>query len=187
VSDDDIFTGDVAGRLYRIDKRLRAARLDAQCRDWLAERPDRVGFARLGQAAYEVRTAAQRYLPIPPPDDPAWPFVGGAAWLGVTLLVLLAGDPAAPLTVALAAFAGMAAGQVAISALGWARSRRTDRRPTAAPADDPFLYADLTRRIEACAAAARADPRRRHRAAADDLGQALDWVSAARDEMAHGR
>ena len=38
---DDPFSGGVARRLLRIDRELAAAVRDAQCRDWVADRPDR--------------------------------------------------------------------------------------------------------------------------------------------------
>lgn len=184
MSDDDIFAGDVESRVVRIDRRVRAAVLDAQCRDWAAERPDRVGFARLGQVHHEMRAAARRYSRFAAPaDDWVWPLVSTTTWLATTLLVLLlATDPAAPLTLAGALVAGMIAGQAAISALNAVRNARARRAESPAAAiEDPYFYADLNRRIEACAAAARADPKQQHRPAADDLGRALDWLSASRD------
>ena len=196
MSDDDIFAGDVGNRLHRIDRRLRAVVLDAQCRDWVAERPDRLGFARLDQARHEVRRAGRRFNPFPRTDDWTWTLVAVGTWSATALLVLLlAAHPAAPLTVAAAVVAGMVAGHLALMVLFRWRVRRARRSaacvrpdnkrlrtqaPIEAPIDDPFLYADLTRRIEACAATARS---LRHEAA-DDLVHALDWVSAARDELA---
>jgi hypothetical protein len=184
MSDDDIFAGDVESRVMRIDRRVRAAALDAQCRDWAAERPDRVGFARLGQVHHEMRAAARRYTRLAPPaDDWVWPLVSSVTWLATTLLVLLlANDPAAPLTLAAALVAGMIAGQTAITVLNAERnSRAKSAESSAAAIEDPYFYADLNRRIEACAAAARSEEKRPHRAAADDLGRALDWLAAARD------
>ena len=161
--------------LDRIDRRVRAVILDAQCRDWIAERPDRVGFARLGQARHEVHAAARRYSAITPADDWVWPLVSSVTWIVVAAAVLLAaGDPARPLTLAIALVGGMLAGQAAISLLAWVRGRR-EAPAGPAPIDDPGLYADLTRQIEAAAA--------QHEAAADDLGRALAWLAAARDEM----
>ncbi|MBB2942485.1 hypothetical protein FB565_002198 [Actinoplanes lutulentus] len=125
---DDLFSGRVAPRLARIERELTAAVVDAQSRDWAADRPDRVGFARLGQARDEVRRAVRRYR----------------RFSGFSLF-----------------------------------SRRR-----VADVDDPYFYADLRRRIEACAAAARADRSYKRRAAATDLEYALDWLAAAQ-EVSH--
>jgi hypothetical protein len=184
MNDDDIFAGDVQSRMIRIDRRVRAAALDAQCRDWAAERPDRVGFARLGQVHHEMLVATRRYTRVgPPSDDWVWPVVSTATWLATSLLILLvADDRAAPLTLAAALVAGMLTAQVALTVLFALRNHRAKKAENPAPAiDDPYFYADLNRRIEACAAAARADPRTPRRAAADDLGRALDWLAATRD------
>ena len=180
---DDIFDGDVEHRLRRAARRLRAASLDAQARDWTAERPDRIGFARLGQARYEVGSAADRYNSVLPTDDG---LAGGAAllvWAATTVLVLLLVDrPAAPLALAAAIVAGAFAAHAALALVEWIRRWRAMREPAGpAPIDDAYFYTDLARRLEACAAAARADPSEKHRAAAGDLGNALDWLSAARD------
>ena len=180
---DDIFDGDVEHRLRRAARRLRAATLDAQARDWTAERPDRTGFARLGQALHEVRSAADRYGTSLPTDDG---LAGGTAllvWAGTTVLVLLLVDrPAAPLALAAAIAAGAFTAHAALAAVGWVRRWRAMREPAGpAPIDDAFLYTDLARRLEACAAAARADPSEKRRAAAGDLGRALDWLSATRE------
>jgi hypothetical protein len=182
MSDEDIFAGDVEGRLERLDRRVRDVVLDAQCRDWTAERPDRVGFARLGQVRHELRTAIRRYNSIPKPDGWAWTLLTTAVWPVTTLVILILADrPAAPLTLASALVAGLIASQGAISVSG-----RLRRRPRAVPIEEPALYADLTQRIEACAATARADPKPERHAVADDLGRALDWVSATRDEITRG-
>ncbi|MEU4244318.1 hypothetical protein [Actinoplanes sp. NPDC026619] len=182
MSDDDIFAGDVEGRLERLDRRVRAVVLDAQCRDWIAERPDRVGFARLGQVHHELRSAIRRYNAMRKAEDWVWPVLSTATWLVTTIVVLLvADDPVDPLTLAFALVAGLIAAQAAISAAG-----RVRRRVRPAPIEDPVLYADLTQRIEACAATARADSDEPGRAAAEDLGRALDWVSATRDEIIRG-
>ena len=180
---DDVFDGDVEHRLRRAERRLRAAALDAQARDWTAERPDRIGFPRLAQAYTEVRTAADRYAAPPPAGDGPTVLAGGLTWIGAAVLVLLLVDhPAAPPALAAATVTGALAAQVAVSALVWARKLRARRRAAVpAPIDDPHLYADLTRRLEACAAAARADPSEHRRAAATDLARALDWLAAARD------
>ena len=180
---DDIFDGDVEHRLRRAARRLRAASLDAQARDWTAERPDRIGFARLGQAHYEVKAAADRYASPLPTDDWFATMASGLTWVAATILVLLLVDhPATPPALAAATVAGALGAQVAVSALVWDRNRRARRRPIGpAPIDDPQLYTDLTRRLEACAAAARADRSEQRRAAAGHLGQALDWLTATRD------
>jgi hypothetical protein len=181
MSDDDIFAGDVEGRLERVDRRVRAAVLDAQCRDWIAERPDRVAFARLGQVHHELRAAVRRYNPMRKTDDWLWPLLSTATWLGTTVVVLLVAEhPAAPLTLAFALVAGLLTAQAAISVAN------RSKKPETIKIEDPLLYADLTRRIEACAATARADDRDASRAAAEDLGRALDWVSATRDEITRG-
>jgi hypothetical protein len=181
MSDDDIFAGDVEGRLEKIDRRVRAAVLDAQCRDWIAERPDRVGFARLGQVHHELRAAIRRYNPMRKTDDWVWPVLSTATWLVTTLIILLVvAHPAAPLMLAFALVAGLITAQAAISLAN--RSRRVEINKI----EDPLLYADLTNRIEACATTARADPKEESRAAAEDLGRALDWVSATRDEINRG-
>ncbi|GIM94199.1 hypothetical protein [Paractinoplanes toevensis] len=182
MSDEDIFAGDVEGRLERIDRRVRAVVLDAQCRDWIAERPDRVSFARMSQVHHELRAAIRRYNPMRKADDWVWPLVSTATWLVTTVVILLvATDPAAPLTLAFALVAGLLVAQAAISLNS--RLRRGQQRD---PIEEPALYADLTQRIEACAATARADPDSDRRAAAEDLGRALDWVSATRDEITRG-
>ena len=136
---DDPFAGGVEARLRRVDRELRAAVVDAQCRDWVAERPDRVVFARLDEVRREVRAAADRYR--------AGPRLTAAAVAGAMSAVLR-------------------------------RSRERGGFPMTA-ADDPYFYAGLRRRIEACAAAARADPNYRRRPAATDLDHALDWLAAA--------
>jgi len=180
---DDVFDGDMEHRLRRAARRLRTASLDAQARDWTTERPDRIGFARLGQAHHEVSTAADRYASPPPTGDWTATLINLLAWAGTTVLILLSADrPAAPLTTAVAIVAGAVAAQVAFSALQWAR-RQVARRARTEPAaiDDPYLYTDLTRRLEACAAAARAEKSEKRRAAAAELGRALDWISAARE------
>ncbi len=133
---DDPFAGGIVSRLRRADRELAAAIVDAQCRDWLADRPDRVGFARLGHARREVRTALGRHR---------------------------AGRSPAGLPAALTA--------------RWRARHATGP----APIDDPYLYAGLRRRIEACAVAARGDTAYRRRSAAADLEYALDWLAAAQE------
>jgi hypothetical protein len=63
---DDVFDGDVEYRLRRAAARVRVAALDAQARDWAAERADRVGFGRLAQAHFEITQAAGRFGSAPP-------------------------------------------------------------------------------------------------------------------------
>jgi hypothetical protein len=177
----DDFAGRVPDRLARVNRIVRDVGQDAQVRDWVAERPDPVGFARLGQVHYEVATAIRRYTRGPAPvEDWTPPLVGMGAWMATTaLILLLAPAPAAPVPLAGALVAGMVTGQAATSLLHRVRDRRAWRAGAGpAPIDDPALYADLTRRIEACAASARSDPDESRRAAADDLGRATGWVSA---------
>jgi len=173
---DDVFDGDVEHRLRRVGGRVRAASVDAQVRDWLAERPDRVGFSRLGQAHWEITVAADRYGRALP-DDWLVQLAGGAVWIVTTVAILLAGGASLPV-LAGAIAAGPLAAQAVISGAARVRRRRAESGP--APIDDPYFYADLSRRLEACAAAARADPSDRHRAAAADITRALDWLSLAR-------
>jgi hypothetical protein len=54
----DPFSGEARPRLRTIARDLDAVITDAQSRDWSADRPDRVIFARLAQARDQVRTAA---------------------------------------------------------------------------------------------------------------------------------
>jgi hypothetical protein len=174
-----MFDGDVEHRLRRVGCRLRAATVDAQARDWLAERPDRRGFARLGQAHWEITAAAGRYgKPLPP--DWVVQLAGGAAGLLTTLVILLVGGAGDRPVLVGAIVAGPFATQAVISVTAWGRTARAKQAPTGPAAiDEPYLYADLTRRLEACAATARADRSDRHRAAATDIVRALDWISSA--------
>jgi hypothetical protein len=176
---DDVFDGDVEHRLWRLGTRVRAASLDAQARDWLAERPDRLGFSRLGQAHWEITVAAGRYGK-PLPADWVTQLAGGGAWILTTLaILLLAGAQSLPVLVG-AIVAGPFAAQTVISGTAWVRKWRAKRAPNGPAAiEDPYLYADLTRRLEACAAAARADRADLHRVAAADITRALDWLSSA--------
>jgi len=171
---DDVFGGTVEHRLRRTAGRVRAAARDAQVRDWLAERPDRVGFARLAQAEYEIGQAADRFGAGLPPD---WirTTAGMLAGLAVSLTILLTARDAGSLPTLLAAIGvGPIVAQVVASVIGWRRAATT-------PAiDDPYFHGDLTRRLEACAAAARIDRSEKHRAAAGDIGRALVWLPAAR-------
>lgn len=176
---DDVFDGDVEYRLRRVGRRVRAAALDAQARDWLAERPDRRGFSRLGQAHWEITTAAGRYG-RPLAEDWLVQLCGGVAGVLTTFTVLLAGGASSLPVLVAAIVAGPFAAQAVISGTAWVRRWRAGRAPDgAAPIDDPYLYADLHRRLEACAAAARADRSDQHRAAAGDISRALDWLSLA--------
>ena len=148
---------------------------DAQCRDWSAERADRVGFARLAQAHWEIE-------PVPNPLERWWSAAAvlGAGVLTSTVVLLLADRAAAPLTLAWAMFAGVLAGHVVIGTV-WAVREWWARHDVSGPAaiDDPYLYAELTRALEA----ARADQPDPDRAAA--LERALFWVDAARDELTY--
>ena len=183
---DEPFAGGIAPRLLRIDRQLDAAVTDAPCRDWAADRPDRVGFARLGQARYEVAQAARRYRAIRPPhaDVPA-ALVAGLAWAAtVWLLIGVADVENRPLTMAASVAAGLWAALSAVRVLRGLRAARARRRVVRSPAiDDLYLYANLRRQIEACAVAARSDRSYRRRAAATDLEYALDWLTAAQEEL----
>lgn len=177
---DDVFDGDVEYRLRRAAARVRSAALDAQARDWTAERPDRVGFARLAQARWQIAQAAGRFGSETPPD---WiqQIAANLTGVAVTLAVLLSvGRPAALPTLVGAIVLGPFVTQFVISAVARFRLWRAQRAPSGPAAiDDPYFYADLTRRLEACAAAARADRSEAHRAAAGEIGQALDWLQGA--------
>ncbi|MEV6342300.1 hypothetical protein [Actinoplanes sp. NPDC051851] len=182
---DDPFTGGVVPRLRRIERALAGAATDAQCRDWAADRPDRVGFARLGQARGEIHSAARRYRADgPSPDLPALLAGGSAALLVAAPVVLLLDDPGRPPVLGGVAVAALWAAIGARTALRARRRRRARAAsPGPAPIDDPFLYTGLRRRIEACAVAARSDRSYRRRAAATDLEYALDWLAAAEEEL----
>lgn len=176
---DDVFDGEVEHRLRRVGRRVRAAALDAQARDWLAERPDRLGFARLGQAHWEITVAAGRYG-RPLPVDWVVQLASGGVWILTTLAILLLGGARNLPVLVGAIVAGPFAAQAVISGTAWVQKARA-KKASSGPAaiEDPYLYADLTRRLEACAAAARADPSDLHRAAAVDIARALDWLSSA--------
>jgi hypothetical protein len=177
---DDVFGGDVEFRLRRAAARVRAAALDAQARDWVAERPDRAGFGRLIQAHFEITQAADRFG-APPPGN--WPrtIAGTLAGVGVTLTILLTAAHPARLPALLGAIvAGPVVAQCVMSAIGRVRLWHAQHAPTGpATIDDPYFHGDLVRRLEACAAAARADRSAQHRAAADDIGRALSWLADA--------
>nr|WP_296066036.1 hypothetical protein [uncultured Actinoplanes sp.] len=179
---DDVFGGTFADRLEGAARRVEAAALDAQCRDWTAERADRVGHARLWQVHHELRRA--RAHPVAGTDDMAWSVAAVLAWIGVPVVILLlAGRPAAPLTLAAALAAGLIGSGMVLTASRLIRDRRARRLPTGpAPIDDPGFYADVSRNIEACAAEARGRDRSRSASAAD-LAQAMTWLGAARDEL----
>jgi hypothetical protein len=177
---DDVFGGPVEHRLRRAAGRVRAAALDAQARDWVAERPDRVGFARLAHADYEIGRAADRYA-AGLPWDWARTLAGTLAGAVVSLTILLTARHAASLpTLLIALGVGPVVAQIVVTLIGRARPPREVPQPPAI--DDPYFHGDLTRRLEACAAAARADPSEKHRAAADDIGRALVWLPSARSE-----
>ncbi|WP_433296358.1 hypothetical protein ACQP2F_38190 [Actinoplanes sp. CA-030573] len=180
---DDIFDGPVGDRLDRLARRIYAVMVDAQCRDWTAERPDRVGFARLGQARHQVVLAAKRYgRSVPMSFDVAAAAVGAATSVVFAVLtLLLVDDPAAPLTLALTLAGALLVGEAGSGSVKWARRRRARSGP--APIDDPLVHADLTRRLEACAAAARSDPDPAASGAADELKVAIAWLDEVRDAM----
>jgi hypothetical protein len=180
---DNVFDGDVQSRLRRASARLRAASLDAQARDWTAERPDRVGFTRLAQARWHLTEATGRFGPELPPD---WirQVLANLTGVVVTLVVLLAAGRPVSLPILLGAIvAGPFVTQLVISAVVRFRLWRAASAPSGPAAiDDEHFPADLTRRLEACAAAARADRSEKHRAAAGDIAQALECLAGAQVE-----
>ena len=182
---DDPFAVAIAPRLLRIDRELESAVLDAQCRDWAADRPDRVRFARLGQARQDVSRAARCYHAVRPRTDVPAMLAAAATWvLTAGLLLGPAGLAGRPLTLAAAVAAALWAATAAAWGLRRRRAARARRRVLRSPAiDDLYLYAGLRRRIEACAVAARSDRSLRRRAAAADLEHALDWLTAAQEEL----
>lgn len=130
--------------LAAADRRLRHAVLDAQCRDWTAERPDRLGFARLAQVHWEIerhRGFASGAL------DGWWAPATGA--LAATVFLLLADRAAAPLTLATAMTVGVLAAHAAFAVVRTGRKWRA-RWAVRGPAgiDNPYLYAELTRLLE---------------------------------------
>ncbi|MFC7527310.1 hypothetical protein [Actinoplanes sp. GCM10030250] len=168
----------------RIDRELAAAVLDAQVRDWVAERPDRVGFARLGQARHEVYTAARRYRAARLRLETPLVIACGVIVCGVIVWLALSVRAVGPLLLGGAAVGGFWAAVATGAGIRWVRRRRARNAWVGpAPIDDPYLYAGLRRRIEACAAAARADRSYLRRPAAADLEYALDWLAAAQDEL----
>jgi hypothetical protein len=108
--------------------------------------------------------------------------------VAVTLTILLtAGQPAKLPTLLGAIVLGPLVTQVVVSAVGrWRLAWAQRARSGPATIDDPYFYADLTRRLEACAAAARAEPSEHRRAAAGEIGQALDWLQGAPGERSAG-
>ncbi|MEU8240340.1 hypothetical protein AB0C07_19000 [Actinoplanes missouriensis] len=169
--------GSVVSELDRVRRELSTVVLDAQCRDWVADRPDRVGFARLGQAGEAVSRAAGRYRRMARP-------------------VPLAALPGSGRLLRARARARRAADGPARTSDGPARPFFGPARPFFGPArpffgpariDDRQLYVTLGRRLEACAASARSDRSHQRRAAATDLEYALDWLAAAERELPRGR
>ncbi|GID54980.1 hypothetical protein Aco03nite_033840 [Actinoplanes couchii] len=184
---EDPFSGEARPRLGRIARDLDAVVTDAQSRDWVADRADRLGFARLGQVRQQVRVAAGRGRTLPGAEvDPVAVLLGGTAGVLVAGAVLwgLGGAVVGPLLLALVSVVGLWGGLISVVVLRRLR-RRWDRVDPGGPAaiDDPYRYAAFRRRIEACAAAARGHRSRRRRATAIDLEHALDWLSAAQTEL----
>ncbi|GIE80485.1 hypothetical protein Aph02nite_64350 [Actinoplanes philippinensis] len=67
------FAWEVRPRLSTIDRDLDAVITDAQSRDWSADRPDRVTFARLGQARRRVRAPGDTTgTTVSPIRSPPW-------------------------------------------------------------------------------------------------------------------
>jgi hypothetical protein len=189
VSRDDPFAGGVAPRLRRLDRELAAATTDAQCRDWAADRPDRVGFARLGQVRRELGNATARYRAGTTGADRTMisAVLLAVLLVGVPLLLLVPG-PAQPARLTAIAVAGVWAAYLFRAVLRRLRIRWARKAPDRpAPIDDPFLYARARRTIESCAASARADRSYRRRGAAADLEYALDWLAAAQEELPRAR
>ncbi len=182
----------IESRLRWADQRILDAVVDAQCRDWTGDRPDRVGFARLAQVRFQLAEAGRRR---PPPTvlvdpavlvDPVRDLLGAAAWVGTLVLVLLlADDPAAPLTLAGAAAAGAIAAQAVTSALRWRRDRRARNAPATAwvPIDDRQFYTHLAAVIEGCADDIRRTQQARWGAAADQLDVVRSWLVHQRDAI----
>jgi hypothetical protein len=183
---EDPFSGETRPRLRAIDRDLDAVIVDAQSRDWSADRPDRVIFARLGQARHQIRTAAGRRGGAGPAADRTAMMLGAAAGVLVAGSVLaVVGDPAMrPLPLALTAVAGLWTALLTVAGLRILQRRR-DRDTLAGPApiEDHYRYAAFRRRIETCAATARNHRSHRRRAAAIDLEYALDWLAAAQSEL----
>jgi hypothetical protein len=197
---EDPFSGEARPRPSAIDRDLDAVITDAQSRDWSADRPDRVVFARLGQARRRVRAASGRRGADHGLADPPAVLLGAVtgpltatALLSTGILpdvlpglVPANGLPAhaAPLPLALTAVAALWTALLTIAGLHRLR-RRWDRATVDGPApiDDHYRYAAFRRRIEACAATARDHRSHRRRAAAMDLEYAIDWLAAAQSEL----
>ena len=174
-SRDDPFAGRLAPRLARIERELASAVVDAQVRDWSADRPDRVGFARLGQVLADVSRARGRHRRT-------WPTTMSPTFFGIIAVLVVGG--AGPVILALAAAAGVGIGFAVLAVVRRLRLDAARRaRLGVAAIDDPYLYASLRPRLEACAVAARADRSHRRRAAATDLEYALDWLAAAQEQL----
>jgi hypothetical protein len=159
-------------------RRIRAAALDAQARDWTAERADRLGFARLWPVYHSIQ-AARRYTKQPF-DHPLWITASfGLLFVVPTVILLLADEPAAPLTLAVASGAAVLAADAVLAVARLVRILTDHRRPDGpAPIDDPYLYAETTRRLEA----ARSTTPENDTGTAD-LDRALFWLASARDEL----
>ncbi|GAA4970483.1 hypothetical protein [Actinoplanes utahensis] len=183
---EDPFSGETVPRPARIERDLDAVITDAQSRDWVADRPDRVGFARLGQVRQHVRTAAGRTRAPGLIGDPVGVTAGVVAGAVVAVALVWAGWPAVarPLPLAVAAVVAVWAALIPAAVVRRLR-RRWDHDDAGGPApiDDIYRYTAFRRRIEACAATARGRRSYRRRAAAIDLEYALDWLSAARSEL----
>ncbi|GIF35942.1 hypothetical protein BC793_102617 [Actinoplanes xinjiangensis] len=91
---EDPFSGENRPRAAAIDRDLHAVITDAQSRDWSADRPDRVIFARLGQARRRVRAAAGRGGADRRPADPFAVLLGAVTGLLTATVLLLTGIPA---------------------------------------------------------------------------------------------
>lgn len=184
----DPFSGEAVPRLRRIDRDLDTVITDAQSRDWSADRPDRVVFARLAEARHQVRRAAGRKHARALIADPLATLSAVATWAVTVASVLVTGGMAMvrPLPLAATGIAGLWAAALVVTVVRLVR-RHHDRHTTAGPApvDDPYRYAAFRRRIESCAATARGHRARRRRHAAVDLEYALDWLAAAQTELPH--
>lgn len=183
---EDPFSGEARPRLGRIARDLEAVVVDAQSRDWVADRADRVGFARLGQVRHHVLIAAGRSRGLSLIADPVAVLLGVTVWFVVGGTVLWFWAINGTVLVASVVVAGFWAGLLSVAVLRRLR-RRWDRRDPdgAAPIDDPYRYAAFRRRIEARAAVARGHRSYRRRDTAIDLEYALDWLSAAQSELPH--
>jgi hypothetical protein len=173
----------IQDRLHWAEQRILAAVVDAQSRDWTADRPDRIGFGRLAQARFHVSQAARYYPPPAVLVDPVRDLLGAAGWTGTLVLVLLlADDPAAPLTLAVAVVAAAFAAQAVGSALRWWRNRRARRRPAPrAPIDDRQFYSQTGAVIEDCTDEIRRVRQAARGPAADELDAARSWLARERD------